>query len=365
MRNQTLSLPQGKLIFRRKDGLIHVVDQQGEHLLEVFRQGFSISEVCTYVEEETSGECVRKLTKLWQQWKALGLLDVSEAEDQHLPYQLLICPGLEVIQICTNFQPLLAYLAQHYRPVRLVEKQMIMASITILKIETSGSYQIIIGGRKKYQTDDLGEAVLAICFEIGEEATHEEPRLLVAHAAAVTRGQNVWLLPAQSGSGKSTLTATLLKHEYHLINDDVVPVNYDGTVTALNLPLKIKSGAWPIVEPLYPELKEAKVILRTDGLTMKNLAVPEGSLCLAGSRHSVTGIVVPTFDSDESKKPVCEALSANSKLQAFLGAEPYFTHRLTRPYLQKVLDWLEPIPAWSIRYSNSQQAIQLFKNLEC
>jgi len=362
MPNRILNIPQGKLLFRKEDGLLHVINQQGEQLFQAYQHGFSVEDVCNHLEDAPPNECLQKLTELWQQWQTLSLNDANRNDNQRLPYRLLVRPSLEIIQITTNSFPVFNYLKDIYHAVYDANDQP-MVNITVLQTESTNAYQVLVDGKNKYQTNDFEQTILATCFEIGEEATHEEPRLVVAHAAALAHEQNIWMLPAQSGNGKTTLTATLLKHGYKLINDDVVPVNHDGTVTTLNLPLKIKSGAWSILASDYPELQQTNVILRADELKMKNLRIPKTSLCSSGSKHRITGIIVPKYDTNQ-QEPSCEMLQSTSKLQAFLQAEPYFTHHLTQPYLQKILDWLEPIPAWNIRYSNSQQALQLIKHLE-
>lgn len=359
MQNQTLDSPLGKLVFRCSDGLLHSLDPNGELLLEAFHKGFSVDELTEYFQDTGSAvTCNQQLTLARQEWLELGLLDQKE---RYSPYRLLLSPGLETIEVTTNSQVLFTYLQGCYQSVS-VDKEQVMSAISIQQNEVDDTFEILVNGQKKHRATHLEEAILAVCYEIGEEATHEEPRLLVAHAAALTRNENVWLFPAQTGSGKSTLTANLIKHGYKLINDDVVPINHDGTVTALNLPLKIKSGAWETLTPLYPALQGNEIILRADNLQMKNLALSKYSLCQAGSTHRINGMIVPKFDRWQLE-PSSEQLSPNQKLQAFLQAEPYFPHRLTRPYLQKVIDWLEPIPAWSIKYSNSEQALDLIHKI--
>lgn len=352
-----------KLVFRQEDGLLHVIGPQAAMFLQAFQREMGIAEICAHMDDAKPDECQQKLTQLQQHWRDIGLLLSADQVPQHIaPYQLTIQPGLEAIQLTTNCSELFAYLEGLYPPVSADECQVMTHIDVQYVLKNSSYYQIEVNGQPKHQSTGLTQAILATCFEIGEAAIHEEPRLLVAHAAAVTHDQNVWLLPATAGSGKSTLAAVLLQNGYQLINDDVVPVNHDGTVTALNLPLKIKSGAWPILAPLYPQLRQATMILRADHLQMKNLAIPAESSCPAGAKYMISGMISPLFDPSQDE-PVLERLSSAQKLQALLQAEPHFTHRLTRPYLLQVLAWLENIPAYSIRYSSSQQALQLMEKL--
>jgi hypothetical protein len=75
------------------------------------------------------------------------------------------------------------------------------------------------------------------------------------HAAAVSRGERSVLLPAASGTGKSTLTAFMAAHDFAYLGDDSIAMTrLDWSLRPLPACLSLKSGSWPILTALYPEL---------------------------------------------------------------------------------------------------------------
>jgi len=358
---QTLVYAETQLIFRQEDGLLHVPDANAALLWQIMRSGLDAKTICTElasVEEQTA--CTEKMRQLHTYWQTQGLLEQASLNPAN-GYTLIIQPALEPIAIYTDEVDIYQYARRLYQACQIDTNAEIAAHLQILS-DANDHYQLSVNGVLKHVGIDKHKALIALCYEIGELATHEAPRLLVFHAAAVAYAGQVLLMPAQAGQGKTTLTATLLQHQAKLINDDIVPLNHDGTVTAINQPLKIKSGAWDILEQLYPDLLGLPSVLRQDGIVMKHVSLPMARLCMAGSCHRVTGIVVPEFKSAPTI-PTLERLSPTQTLQHLLAAEPFFPHKLTRTYLQSLLNWLQPLPGYKITYGNSQDALAMLDGI--
>ncbi|MGH6848748.1 MAG: PqqD family peptide modification chaperone [Methylocella sp.] len=82
------------------------------------------------------------------------------------------------------------------------------------------------------------------------------------HAAAVSRGEHSVLMPGVSGSGKSTLAAYLAAHAFAYLGDDTIAMcRADWELRPLPTCLSLKSGSWPILTALYPELPHLPVAL--------------------------------------------------------------------------------------------------------
>ncbi|UOG91349.1 MAG: hypothetical protein L3K52_14255 [Candidatus Thiothrix sulfatifontis] len=362
---QVLDYSGTQLIFRQEDGLLHVPDTEALLVWQALRSGISVVDICTQIAaQHEQAECLAKLNQLQTQWQAQGLLDQLSAPPHPTAcYCQWIQPAQEPVAVYTNYLAIHEYIAYVYRACLLAESHnSVAASLTIVFQEPQNTYQLFVNQTLKHEHLSKDQALIVLCYEIGELATHEEPRLLVFHAAAVAYRENTLLMPAQAGRGKTTLTATLLAHNAQLINDDIVPLNHDGTVTAINQPLKIKAGAWDVVGLLYPELERLPAVQRPDGIWMKHLSLPAALVCQAGSRYSVQVMVVPEFNQDAAV-PTLVALNPVQTLQHLLAAEPYFTHTLTRPYLQRLLQWLAPLPGYKITYSNSQDAMLLLDTI--
>src|SRR5689334_21394421 len=95
------------------------------------------------------------------------------------------------------------------------------------------------------------------------------------HAGAVARDGCAIGFPAPSGSGKTTLIAGLIARGFTYVSDDLVAVAAaDGRVAPWPMPLSIKAGSWPLLEPLHPQLAEAPAIL-AGGRKARLLAPPD------------------------------------------------------------------------------------------
>ena len=168
-------------------------------------------------------------------------------------------------------------------------------------------------------------------------------------------------VPAAAGSGKSTLTATLLKNGYQLINDDVVPVNHDGSVSAINTPLKIKSGAWALIGKLYPQLEAMPTIERQDGIHLKYLPITAEKCCPPGSTYPVDLLISPQYAPNLTPHSI--RLTSSQALAAILSANPSFPHTFSSDYFQQIVDWVSSLQAFNLRYRDSQEALLLLEQL--
>lgn len=360
---QTVAYFDTQLIFRTEDGLLHVPDAQAATLWQALRSGVSIQAICQAIAAPAEqAACIAQLTTLQQQWQQLRLLD--DTTPALAEYQQILRPARTAFSISTNDPAIHSHLQQAYAACQTNAAAEEIGHYLSAEYDTEQqTYQILLDGKPRYSKLPFAQTLINLSYLIGELATHEEPRLLVLHAAAVHWQGKVWLLPAKACSGKSTLTASLLAHGAQLLNDDIVPLNPDGTASAIQQPLKIKSGAWAVLAPLYPQLADMPALVRPDGLVMKQFGLPPAAYCPAGAKQRVDCIVVPEYNPTIAK-PALSRLDEAQTLQAVLAAEPYFPHRLTRPYLQNILEWLQPLRGFHIAYRNTAEALALLQAVE-
>ena len=81
--------------------------------------------------------------------------------------------------------------------------------------------------------------------------------LAIMHASSVSRHNKSVIFMSESGSGKSTFTALMHHRGFQFDSDDYVPLD-SVSLKALPFPaaLSVKSGAFPVVGKLYPELDD-------------------------------------------------------------------------------------------------------------
>lgn len=363
MATQVLQYADTHLLFQRAGDALQIPDQATFLIWEALQSGFTAADItAALADENPADDCRRDVAALQAQWEQLGLLETAPPSTAATPVFSHYCqPALDVVRVTTNHRALHTHLQQLYPPVMLPEPGIGAAHLHIAFDPEQSGYALWQDGKHRADCPGFDDAAITAVFLLGEIATHEEPRLLVCHAAAVQCDDKVILLPAAAGKGKSTLTAMLLQHGGQLINDDIVPVNHDGSITAIHQPLKIKSGAWGVLDKDYPELRTYPTLIRGDGQHLKHVPVNSGR-CMAGQRLRVNLMVVPEYRQKQVGVAI-HPLSQTEKLQHFINAQPFFTHPLTRPYLQRVLDWLAVIPAYHVIYSDGAAAIAAFDTL--
>lgn len=187
-------------------------------------------------------------------------------------------------------------------------------------------------------------ALLAVLRELTEHACRAADRLLVVHGAGLVGPDGSGLLLiGPGGSGKTTLAAALNAQGWPLLHDDVVPVNLDGRLLGLALPLTLKVGSWPILHPLRPDLIETPILQRL-GQPVR-LLLPRGQ---PPAESIATGaLIFPRYQPGTPAQ--LQRLSPEAALQGLIEAEAVI-RCLTQDKLERLARWLESAPAWSLTY---------------
>ena len=94
---------------------------------------------------------------------------------------------------------------------------------------------------------------------------------VVFHAACLVRGGKSILISGPPGAGKTTLTLHLMKAGFDYRSDDIVLIAPNGDVTGVPFAPTVKSGAWELVERIYPALNDAPIHRRLDGKRVRYL----------------------------------------------------------------------------------------------
>ena len=101
---------------------------------------------------------------------------------------------------------------------------------------------------------------------------------IALHAACLRYDAKALLISGGPGAGKTTLALHLVQHGLQYCTDDIVFVAQDGAVTGTAFAPTIKSGAWRMLEQIYPRLATAPVHRRPDGKLVKYFnALPNAS----------------------------------------------------------------------------------------
>jgi hypothetical protein len=220
-------------------------------------------------------------------------------------------------------------------------------------LEFSGGpcgYRLTFQGTVAAEGNSLAELV-GRAHELFLSWEHPKTEFLAYfHAAAVSRGDRSVLLPGVSGSGKSTLTGYLAGHGFAYLGDDLVAMERaDWSLRPLPTCLSLKSGSWPILAALYPQLPDSPT-LQCLGRDVRYLE--PGQAQHAGSTPSV--IMFPAYA--RSGDTHLKALAPLQTMTRLLETNTDLHRPATEATLVEFLQFVEQTPAYELVYKDLPSA---------
>jgi hypothetical protein len=181
--------------------------------------------------------------------------------------------------------------------------------------------------------------------------------LAVFHAGACGSSSRCVVFPANTQSGKTTLAAVLMKMGMTLYADDSVLLERDTlSVPVMPFPLMLREGSWNVLYSRFPKLKDQPIFLRY-GQRIRFL--PRAGVKQDGSCAGVGAIVFPRFE----RQIATEVIRLNT-LEALLRLQQsgfWVAHDETS--IRSFLEWLHSTPAFSINFSEVDEAASIVCNL--
>jgi hypothetical protein len=184
------------------------------------------------------------------------------------------------------------------------------------------------------------------------------------HAAMVAKADSGILLCAPREAGKSTLAAYLVAQGFQLLADEPALLHLDpGSVSALGLPIALKEGSWPLLETEWPQLKNAAVHIRSDGMRIRLLHPPSSSSSTSSRRLTcfLFPEYVPSGAARATRLPPLQTLS-------FLNdAGSIMAKHFSRETFEAFLALICATPAFALQYASLQEAASMIDDLnaEC
>ena len=189
-------------------------------------------------------------------------------------------------------------------------------------------------------------------IEVGCSVTS---RLLVLHAAGVSREGRGILLIGKGGAGKTTLATALNARGWALLSDDTIPVTLDGRLLGLGLGPCLKAGSWPVLASYLPDLGVFPVIRRL-GQSVR-LPPPPGPRATGPLETSL--FLLPSYQ--PSSTPALHCLTPVQVLEAILAAESVLP-TLDQTRLSTLTAWVSSAPGYRLIYPDLEAAITLLDN---
>ncbi|MEE9339649.1 MAG: hypothetical protein V3U87_16365 [Methylococcaceae bacterium] len=223
-------------------------------------------------------------------------------------------------------------------------------------ISNSDVYLIVKDGVVVEQAESKNYIALMVFHYIVDLASKSNDWLAILHAAGVSWKEHSIVFPALGGSGKTTLTAALIKHGFDYINDDVIPLMRDtGELIHLPISLSIKSGSWPLLQSLYPDLESLEVF-GSQERRIKYLAPPVNS-----SEQAVyaKNIILLNYKAGVTEK--LESVSPAMALQAIVEGESLLRLPLKKEDIAALIKWIKPLGCYRLTYDKLEPTVDLLR----
>jgi hypothetical protein len=225
------------------------------------------------------------------------------------------------------------------------------ADVEIAVIGVGERFLVARDGRIVGIAPDLDRLATQLEQALTLTAIDATPHLLSLHSGLLQRGPCGLLLPAASGSGKTTLTSALAHRGWSFGTDELVLLKPDGSgARAAPLSPCIKTGSWPVLAPLFPELMRQPVHERF-GRQVRYLPLPGQKIEEAGITH----VVFPRYAAaaESGLRPV-ERQEGLRRLFVECVSVP---SRLDPAQAGRLVDWARQVAFYELKFSGLEEAL--------
>jgi hypothetical protein len=181
--------------------------------------------------------------------------------------------------------------------------------------------------------------------------------LIGLHAAAVTGASGTLLMPAPSGSGKSTLALFLMLEGFRFDADDLVLLpRGQSRVIPVTTSIGLKPGAWPVLNPFFPEISHLRTWVRKDFKQIRYL--PVAGKCIRSNGNAAplkaSAVIHPEYRPDG--KLEFESISPAKSLIKLASAGFDLNRTIRSRDAGQLVDWIRNVPSYSLTFSDPKAA---------
>ena len=236
-------------------------------------------------------------------------------------------------------------------------------AIAVDLVCTGEAHLLLLDGRLVQRCARLDQLAPIVKWVLLAESINRYRYLLYIHAGVVRSARGCLLLPAPAGSGKTSLTAALVRAGFVYLSDEVALLEeHTPCVRSVPVSLCVKDGAWDLLIPRYPELRDLAVHYRFDGKIVRYLNPPAEALdCDPEVGHPVRWMVFPrhTPGVRTALRPLCRADALCRLLEQCLA----MPNPLDQAQVASLVRWITGIPCFEMPMSSLDDAVALLHEL--
>jgi hypothetical protein len=277
------------------------------------------------------------------EWTRLGLLQAS-------PHRKRLVIGETCIEIRYATASLAEFVSPGFKHLEAMERS--PDRVLDLSEQGGGGEIVIRNGAFHLATCRHDEIVPALRGALTMEALGHGRYEVALHTATVASGRGAMLISGCPGAGKSTLAVALAQAGLGLVGDDVALLRADGQVTALQFAPALKSGSWPLLAGVCPDILDLPVHVRYDRQQVRFLdRVP---LADPGPRP-IRWIV--SLDRQETAEPALKRLDPLDTLRDLIEGAASRDDRLSGKAFLAMSRALEKAECYRLTYSRLDHAV--------
>jgi len=231
---------------------------------------------------------------------------------------------------------------------------------TTVAVTTEGEqHGVYVDGRPYGKCSGLHRLTPYVKAALWQSAISNHRYFLHMHAGVVSDGESLILLPAQSGRGKSTLTAGLIHAGYQYFSDEAALLEEESFSTIpVPVSLCVKSAAWTLLSPLYPELTSLAAHERPDRKVVRYMPPPPHALPKdRGKSLPVRRVIFPSYEPNSTT--ALKTLSKAEALARLLSQCLAVPLDLNHERVAGLVRWISGIETHELSMSSLDEAIEL------
>jgi hypothetical protein len=194
-----------------------------------------------------------------------------------------------------------------------------------LSTEVQGNLFRLRTGGKEIGVYDLDEILPALKAQLTEDVLAQAEYSIAIHAAALARDRRMLLLCGEPGAGKTTLTLALAHRGFDYAGDDIAFLMPTGRVRGVPFAASVKSGAWPLISRIRPDLEQLRIFRRSDNQHVRYLPpatppitepLPLGWVVLLRRQARGPAVLTPLDRIEAMQAILAEAAAPGQRLSA-------------------------------------------------